>query len=124
MPSEEILERFIRCVESNDHVAAVETFYTPDSTMQENQNAPRVGRDAHAANERKVTGRTTKMFSKCVRPVFVDGDRVVIRWNFEFDWSDGTFTRMDEIAYQRWDGELIAEEIFFYDPAQRLPKPR
>lgn len=124
MPSEEILELFIRCVESNDHVAAVERFYTPDSTMQENQNAPRVGRDAHVANERKVTGRTTKMFSKCVRPVFVDGDRVVIRWNFEFDWSDGTFTRMDEIAYQRWDGDLIAEEIFFYDPAQRLPKPR
>jgi SnoaL-like domain len=124
MPSQEILESFIRCVESNDHVAAVEQFYTADSTMQENQNPPRVGRDAHAANERKVTGRTTKMSSKCVRPVFVDGDRVVVRWIFEFDWKDGTYTRMDELAYQRWDGELIAEETFFYDPAQRLPKPR
>lgn len=77
MPSQEIVESFISCVEANDHVAAVERFYTADSTMQENHDAPRVGRDAHAANERKVTSRTTKMSSRCARPVFVDGDRVV-----------------------------------------------
>jgi hypothetical protein len=29
---------------------------------------------------------------------------------------------MEELAYQRWVGELIAEEMFFYDPAQRVPK--
>jgi hypothetical protein len=29
---------------------------------------------------------------------------------------------MEELAYQRWDGERIAEETFFYDPAQRTPK--
>jgi hypothetical protein len=29
---------------------------------------------------------------------------------------------MEEIAYQRWEGERIAEETFFYDPAQRIPK--
>lgn len=27
--------------------------------------------------------------------------------------------RMEEIAWQRWEGERIAEETFFYDPAQR-----
>jgi hypothetical protein len=25
---------------------------------------------------------------------------------------------MEELAWQRWDGERIAEEQFFYDPAQ------
>jgi hypothetical protein len=53
--------------------------------------------------------------------VFDGGDRVVIRWQFKFDWLDGTVTRMEEIAYQRWEGERIAGETFFYDPAQRLP---
>jgi hypothetical protein len=24
---------------------------------------------------------------------------------------------MEELAYQRWEGERIAEEMFFYDPA-------
>jgi hypothetical protein len=25
---------------------------------------------------------------------------------------------MEELAYQRWEGDRIAEECFFYDPAQ------
>lgn len=51
-------------------------------------------------------------------PGIASGDRVVIRWVFEFDWLDGSSTRMEELAYQRWEGERIVEEQFFYDPAQ------
>jgi hypothetical protein len=121
MPSPETLERFIARVEANAHVEAVEEFYTENSTMQENQAAPRVGRDAHAANERRVLARAKSLTSQCVRPVFVNGDKVVIRWIFRFEWLDGTVTRMEELAYQRWEGERIAEETFFYDPVQRVP---
>lgn len=122
MPTAETLERFIARVEENAHVEACEEFYTADSTMQENQSAPRVGREAHVANERNVFARTKSAVSKCVRPVFVSGDRVVIRWMFDFEWLDGTATHVEELAYQRWEGERIAEETFFYDPAQQVPK--
>ncbi len=122
MPTPETIERFIARVEQNAHVEAVEEFYTADSSMQENQSAPRIGRDAHAANERRVLSRAKALTSRCVRPVFVNGDRVVIRWIFRFEWLDGTVTQMEELAYQRWVGERIAEETFFYDPAQRVPK--
>jgi hypothetical protein len=47
---------------------------------------------------------------------------VVVRWRFRFQWLDGTVTEIEELAYQRWQGERIAEETFFYDPAQREPK--
>jgi hypothetical protein len=90
--------------------------------MQENQAAPRVGRDAHVANERRVLARARSVRSECVRPVFVSGDYVVIRWRFRFEWLDGTVTELEELAYQRWAGESIAEETFFYDPAQRVPR--
>jgi len=123
MPTVETLERFIARVEQNAHAEACEEFYTPGATMQENQSPPRVGRDAHVANERQVMARVRSLVSRCVRPVFVSGDRVVIRWYFRFEWLDGTVTEMDELAYQRWEGEQIAEETFFYDPAQRVPKP-
>ena len=63
------------------------------------------------------------MQSTCVRPVFVSGDNVVVRWVFDFEWLDGTKMRMEELAYQRWEGERVAQETFFYDPAQRAPKP-
>jgi hypothetical protein len=40
----------------------------------------------------------------------------------EFHWLDGSTTRMEELAYQRWEGERIVEEQFFYDPAQPVPR--
>jgi ketosteroid isomerase-like protein len=126
MPSPETLERFIARVEANAHADALEEFYTVDATMQENQSTPRAGRDALIANEQRVLSRARMVSSKCVHPVFVNGDRVVIRWVFRFDWLDGTVTRMEELAYQRWEGERIAEERFFYDPAQLVavkPEP-
>lgn len=122
MPTLETLERFIALVERNAHIEACEEFYTIDSTMQENQSPPRVGRDAHINNERMVFSRAKSVTSTCVRPVFVHGDWVVIRWIFRFDWLDGSTTQMEELAYQRWEGERIAQETFFYDPAQRVPK--
>lgn len=122
MPTPETVERFIARVEQNAHVEAIEEFYTADASMQENQSTPRVGRDAHVANERNVLSRAKTLVSKCIRPVFVNGDRVVVRWIFRFEWLDGTVTNMEELAYQRWEGERIAEETFFYDPAQLVPK--
>ena len=121
MPSPETLERFIARVEANAHAEALEEFYTADATMQENQAPPRAGRDALIANERRVLSRARTVSSQCVRPVLVNGDCVVIRWVFRFEWLDGTITRMEELAWQRWEGERIAEETFFYDPAQLVP---
>lgn len=121
MPTLETLEKFISRVEENAHAEAIEEFYTVNSTMQENQSAPRSGRDGNVANERRVMARAGKVTSKCVRPVLVHGDNVVIRWIFDFEWLDGSATHIEELAWQRWEGERIAEEKFFYDPAQLVP---
>ena len=87
-----------------------------------NQAPPRVGRDRHMDAERRIHARAKAVHSRCVRPYFVNGEFVVIRWIFRFDWLDGSVTEMEELAYQRWRGELTAEEQFFYDPAQRVPR--
>ncbi len=122
MPTPETLERFISRVESNAHDKACEEFYTEQSTMQENQAPPRVGRAAHVAAETAIMAQVKSMTSTCVRPAFVNGDHVVIRWIFHFELPNGMAIHMEELAWQRWEGERIAEETFFYDPAQRTPK--
>jgi ketosteroid isomerase-like protein len=122
MPSPETLERFIAKVESNAHDVAIEEYYTADASMQENEQPPRRGRDELVARERKVLARAKSVRSQCVRPVFVSGDHVVIRWVFEFENRDGTRTRLDELACQRWEDDRVAEEKFFYDPRQLAPK--
>lgn len=124
MPTTMTLERFISRVEQNAHVEAVLEFHTEHSSMRENQGPARYGKEVHAEAERKVMARVSSLTSQCIRPVFVNGDFVVIRWVFKFQWKDGTSTHMEELAYQRWEGEKIVEETFFYDPAQRTPKVR
>jgi hypothetical protein len=47
MPSQATLERFIACVESNVHAKTIADFHTENSSMQDNQSAPRVGRLAN-----------------------------------------------------------------------------
>lgn len=119
MPTPDTLARFIARVEANDHVEAIEEFYTEGAAMQENMGTPRTGRDTLMAREAKTMARATTVRSTCVRPVFQSGDHVVIRWIFEFTWKDGSAgSRLEELAYQRWEGERIAQEQFFYDPKQ------
>jgi ketosteroid isomerase-like protein len=122
MPSQQTLDAFVTMVLSNKHDEAIATFYTPDSIMQENVDPPRRGRDANVERERAVMARATQIHSAMEGPLFVNGDHVVIRWVFRFDFADGSSITMDELAYQRWEGEQIAEERFYYDPAQRARK--
>lgn len=122
MPTPETLERFIARVEENAHVEAIQEFYGEMASMRENQGAARIGRDTLIASERAALAKANSLTSRCVRPVLVNGNTVVIRWIFHFEWKDGKSTRIEELAYQRWDGERIVEEQFFYDPAQLTPR--
>ena len=118
MPTQQTLDRFIARVEANAHVEAIQEFYAQDASMQENNEPPRVGRDALVAHEMKALARAASVKSTCVPPVFVTGNHVVIRWIFEFTWKDGSSGRVEELAYQRWEGERIMQEQFFYNPKQ------
>jgi hypothetical protein len=121
MPTAETLNAFAARVVSGDHAGAIEDFYTEDASMQENGGTPRVGRAVLVAHERAALARAKSVDSECVGPLFVNGDHVVIRWAFVFHGHDGRKTRIEELAYQRWEGERIAQETFFYDPAQFKP---
>jgi hypothetical protein len=123
MPTPDTLARFIARVEQGFHAEAIEEFYAENGAIRENQSPPRVGRAKLVAGERKTLARARAVYTTCVRPVFVSGENVVIRWIFRFEWLAGTVTEMEELAYQRWEGEKIAEEQFFYDPAQLKPRP-
>ena len=118
MPTREAIEGLIALVEQGKFIEALEKYYGEDATTLENIGEPRRGRETLIANERRAIAAFPTIHSRCVRPYFVDGDRVVIRWQFEFVPASGPTRRMDELAYQLWNGEHIVEERFFYDPAQ------
>jgi SnoaL-like domain len=118
MPSLKTVESFVSLVEEGKTVEAMVRFYAEQASMQENAAAPRVGKSALIKHEEDALASITSLKSTCVRPIFVSGDFVVIRWIFEIKDKTGKATRFEELAYQRWEGDLMAEERFFYDPAQ------
>ncbi|QNA82864.1 nuclear transport factor 2 family protein [Sphingomonas sp. So64.6b] len=120
MPSAERVEQFMAMVEAGEYVAALETFYVEDAATSENGARPRVGRDILIAEEYKTLARNKAVRGTRLDAPAIDGDRVAIAWRFEFDGLDGVTRAMEEIAWQRWSGDRIAEERFFYDPRQLI----
>ncbi|WP_350284731.1 nuclear transport factor 2 family protein [uncultured Croceitalea sp.] len=122
MPTKESIENFIKAVEECPHDQVIESFYATDASIQENHNEPRTGLENLMKNERKMLRKAKKVTSECIRPFFHSDDIVVIRWKFHFEWLDGSTTKIEEVAYQKWKGEKIHREQFFYDPKQFIPK--
>ncbi|HEY3048611.1 MAG TPA: nuclear transport factor 2 family protein [Polaromonas sp.] len=117
MPSRQTVQQFIALVEQAKYVEAIEQFYAPHASMQENSQPPRQGRDKLVAHERSVITTFAQMRTLPVDSCLIDGDLVVIHWVFEFTRASGRVVRIDELTHQRWEGEQIVEERFFYDTA-------
>jgi ketosteroid isomerase-like protein len=122
MPQRDIVRAFIAMVERGRYVEAIESFYAENASMQENLQPPRQGREILVAGERKIMAGFREIRTRPVETYFVHGDRVVINWIFDFTDHDGASFTQDELALQRWQGDKIVEERFYYDPAQRPPK--
>lgn len=122
MPSADTVEAFVRQVEQGQTVQAMERYYAAHATVRENQAAPRIGLAALIRHEQAALASIQSMKARCLRPIFVSGDTVALRWVFDIVDRQGQTVRLEELGYQRWEGELLAEEQFFYDPAT-LRKP-
>jgi len=118
MPTQQTVETFVQLVEASQTVEAMHRFYAEAASMRENMAPARSGKAALIQHERDALASIKTLRARCVRPVFISGDLVVIRWVFEIEDQKGQTVRFEELAYQRWAQELIVEEQFFYDPAQ------
>lgn len=115
MPTLDRVEAFIARVEAGDFLGAMEDFYHPDATAQENGRPPRVGLPALLANERATLSRYPRTRVKEVQRFAIHGDTVFINWIFEM--ADQEKVRvLDEVAVQTWRGDRVAAERFYYDP--------
>lgn len=118
MPARSSVDAFVAQVLNGDHVGAIRDWYAQDASMQENQDAPRVGREVLMAGEAAMLARVAAVKTELLGPPIVDGDRAAIHWRFTFTSKKGVDRSFEEIAWQTWQGEKIWREVFWYDPAQ------
>ena len=120
MPARSAVEAFVAQVVSGDHVGAIRDWYHDDAWMAENQAPPRTGgRTALMAQEAAILARSESVETELLGGPAIAGDTVALRWRFTFTFTDGRTMRQEEVAWQLWRGDKIAQETFFYDPAQR-----
>ncbi len=122
MPTRERVLDFISAVQRYEFLEFIPLFYAEHMTARENQETPRVGRQAQVDNETKALSRVRFHRMRAVS-FAVDGDHVAIHWDVGMTLPDGSEIAMEELAYQTWEGDRIVAERYFYDPAQRIPRP-
>ena len=121
MPSPAAVKALVEAVEAGRFVEAIERFYAPEASMQENNDTPRKGLAALVENESRILAVFKSIKGRSLAPALIEGDRVAINWAFDFERADGSSAHMEEIAWQRWAGDKVVEERFFYDPRQLQP---
>ena len=117
MPDRKRVEAFIAAVVGGDHVQAIADYYHDDASMQENLKEPRRGRALLMEHEANALKRLQRMHTHPGPPFAIDGDNVAINWTFDATTPDGVTRRLVEVAFQKWKGDRIIEERFYYDTA-------
>lgn len=94
---------------------AMERFYADDVTMQENQESPRVGKQACLDHERRLLAQTTSFEALLHRQVVDKTSGLVFsEWTFATTDTAGQSYRLTQVSVQQWSDERIQSEKFYY----------
>ena len=121
MPSRERVEQFVQVVEAGEYLRAIDDFYHPNASMQENGAPPREGRDNLVAHERKFLASLASMRTRRVETVLVDGERVVINWVFEMTDGGGKTAHSTSLPCSSGKATASFGNDFITTPASCAP---
>jgi ketosteroid isomerase-like protein len=95
---------------------AFEEFYAHDCTMQENKEAPIVGKDANRKREHDFMKTVEAVHGGRVVSSAVTGDTSFSEWEFEMTIKGVGRVKMEQVAVRKWrDGKVVAER-FYHNP--------
>lgn len=93
---------------------AFEKFYHSDVTMQENEAAPTIGKEANRQREIEFYSNVTEFRSAEVRGITFGENISTVIWHYDYshkDWGKRNYT---QVSVQTWKDGLIVREQFFY----------
>jgi ketosteroid isomerase-like protein len=112
----------VQLVLSGKALEAFDTYYADDVSMQENTQAPMVGKAANRAREEQFFATIAEFHNAEAPEIIVDGESSVIKWKMDVTTVDGTRLTYEQLALQTWrDGRIVSEQ-FFYDSASMVAK--
>lgn len=98
-----------------DGLKAMELFYADNVSMQENEDTPRVGKQACLDNEKINLQHVKKVISKLLNQAIDNENNVVFsEWEILFTTKNDKTIRLKEVSVQQWDNGKIIKEKFYY----------
>ena len=118
MKYKELVAEMYRMVNSGQPMEAFEKFYHEDSTMIEATGDVRQGKAASREFEQNYLSSVKEFHGGGVINLTSDEDSgitMVEAWA-DVTFQDGNRMKLEEIARQKWQGDQIIEERFYYNP--------
>ena len=93
---------------------AFERFYHEDVQMQENENAPVIGKKANRERELEFLSNVSEFRNASVEGVAANGNISFVIWNYDYthkQWGKRTYR---QVSVQHWkDGQIVKEQFFY-----------
>ena len=93
---------------------AFERFYADEVVMQENADAPKIGKEACRQAERAALGAVEQFHGVKLLGNAVNGDTSYSEWEFDATYKGGGRVKLTQVAARRWKDALIVHERFYY----------
>ncbi len=96
---------------------AFELFYADDVVMQENNDEPRVGKDANRKAEQEFFSSLEAWNDGRIEGSAINGDLSFSQWYMDVTFKNGFRYKATQIAVRKWKDGKIVHERFFYNKA-------
>lgn len=93
---------------------AFDKYYHDDVHMQENGNAPTVGKAANTEREIEFLNSIVEFRGAEVLNMAVDGNVSFVEWKYDYTHKDWGVRNYTQVSKQHWkDGKIIHEQFFY-----------
>ncbi len=94
---------------------AFEKYYHQEVVMQENENAPTIGKDANRQREEEFLDALSEFRAANPLKVAAGNAITMVEWHYDYshrEWGERNYT---QISVQEWNDGLIVKEKFYYN---------
>lgn len=99
---------------SGKSMEAFEKFYHNDVQMQENENAPTIGKVANRAREIEFYSNVAEFRGAEVHGITTSENLSAVIWHFDYTHKEWGVRNYTQVSVQHWKDGLIVKEQFFY----------
>lgn len=111
----ELVEDLAKMIGEGKIMEAFEKYYADSITMQENEDAPRVGKDANREYEKAFVGGITEFHDAKTLGIAWGDNYSVIESFMDITHKDWGRSARTQVAVQRWENGQIVKEKFYYN---------